>query len=104
MVQRRADELGIQHLHQGVGDKLRCAERLLQEFEIDWNAVCYIGDDLPDVAVMQQAGLSVAPADAARDAREAAHWTMRSPGGHGAVRELIERLLRAKNLWQFKAG
>jgi len=64
------------------------------------NEVCYIGDDLPDIAVMQSVALAVAPADAATDTRGAAHWILRSGGGEGAVRELIERLLRAKQRWE----
>ncbi|MFG0261462.1 MAG: HAD family hydrolase, partial [Novipirellula sp. JB048] len=61
--------------------------------------VCYIGDDLPDITVMKRVALAVAPADAATDARDAAHWVLRKQGGEGAVRELIERLLRAKGRW-----
>ena len=62
--------------------------------------VCYIGDDLPDVGVMRWAGLAAAPADAAADARDAAHWVLKSGGGGGVLRELIERLLRAKGRWE----
>jgi YrbI family 3-deoxy-D-manno-octulosonate 8-phosphate phosphatase len=62
--------------------------------------VCYIGDDLPDLPVMYEVGLSVAVADAANEVRDVATWVMKSPGGCGAVRELIERLLKAKSLWE----
>ena len=100
MVQRRADELGIEDVIQGADDKLRHATELLARWKLDWPAVCYIGDDLPDVPVMNRAGLSVAPADAASDAKEAAHWVLHCGGGQGAVRELAERLLRAKEQWK----
>ena len=62
--------------------------------------VCYIGDDLPDIAVMRRVALAVAPADAAFDAQEAAGWIMRSKGGEGVLRELIERLMRSKHCWE----
>lgn len=99
IVDRRAGELGIDHVSQGSGDKLKRAAEILSQWGCDLNSVCYIGDDLPDIPVMKQVALAVAPADAAPDARESAQWVLHSPGGHGAVRETIERLLRAKDLW-----
>jgi 3-deoxy-D-manno-octulosonate 8-phosphate phosphatase (KDO 8-P phosphatase) len=99
MVDRRATELGINHVSQGSGDKLKRAMEIVPELGCDFSSVCYIGDDLPDVAVMRKVALAVAPADAAEDARRSAHWVLQSPGGHGAVRETVERLLRAKGLW-----
>ncbi len=67
---------------------------------VELHQVCYIGDDLPDLPVMRRVGLAVAPADAAADVRQAAHWVLRSVGGAGCVRELIERLLKAKSRWE----
>ncbi|QDV44938.1 3-deoxy-D-manno-octulosonate 8-phosphate phosphatase KdsC [Stieleria neptunia] len=99
MVERRAVELGISHVSQGSGDKLQRALEILPEWGCELSSVCYIGDDLPDVPVMRRVGLAVAPADAAADVRNVAHWVLSSSGGHGAVRETIERLLRAKSLW-----
>ena len=99
MVQRRADELGIHHVSQGSGDKLGRALEMLPALGCDLDGVCYIGDDRPDVAVMKRVALAVAPADAAKDARDVAHWVLETAGGHGAVRETIERLMRAKGLW-----
>ncbi len=99
MVQRRAEELGISHIVQGAGDKLARAESILDELGIGFESLCYIGDDLPDLPVMRRAGLAVAPADAAADVRSAADWRLQQRGGEGAVREMIERLLRAKNQW-----
>ena len=99
MVDRRANELGIDHVSQGSGDKLNRATEVLSQWGCELASVCYIGDDLPDIAVMKQVGLAVAPADAATDAREVAHWVLRTDGGQGAVREVVERLLRGKGLW-----
>lgn len=100
IVAHRAAELGIKSVRQGYEDKLPAALEMIAEFGCTLEETCYIGDDLPDVAVMRRVGLAVAPADAATDARQAAHWVMRRSGGEGAVRELTERLLRAKNRWE----
>ncbi len=100
IVQHRAAELGIEHVRQGYEQKGPAAQAMMAEIGCTPQQVCYIGDDLPDIAVMQTVGLAVAPADAASDARNAAHWIMQRRGGEGVLRELIERLLRAKHRWQ----
>ena len=61
--------------------------------------MCYIGDDLPDIPAMQHVGLPVAVADAAIDVRNVATYITESLGGHGAVREVIERILRIQDRW-----
>ncbi|MEO1527298.1 MAG: HAD hydrolase family protein [Planctomycetota bacterium] len=99
IIDRRSSELGIAHVAQGSDAKVEKAETLLGEIGCDLTNVCYIGDDLPDIPVMTRSGLAAAPADAATDAREAAQWVLRSRGGEGAVREVIERLMRAKGCW-----
>jgi 3-deoxy-D-manno-octulosonate 8-phosphate phosphatase (KDO 8-P phosphatase) len=100
IVEYRAAELGIEHLRQGSEEKGSAAAAMIAELGCDPAHVCYVGDDLPDVAVMKSVALAVAPADAAADARHAAHWILRSRGGEGVLRELIERLLRAKHRWE----
>lgn len=100
IIDRRATELGIKHVAQGSDAKLEKAEALLDLIGCDFTNVCYIGDDLPDIPVMRQSGLAAAPADAALDARESAHWILRARGGEGAVREVIERLMRATGCWK----
>jgi len=100
IVDRRAAELGIADVQQGVADKRVAAEQMCRQWGCTMAQVCYIGDDLPDIATMKATGLSAAPADAARDAREAANWILHHPGGSGVVRELVERLLRAKGRWE----
>lgn len=100
MVERRASELGIENLFQSSRDKLQTAATFLEQRDYDLSSVCYLGDDLPDLPVLRSVGLAVAPADAATDVRDAAAWILESAGGHGAVRETVERLLRAKGLWE----
>lgn len=100
MVQRRASELGITELSQGNGQKWEVSQRMIESFRCSPANVAYIGDDLPDLAVMRKVGLAVAPADAAVDVIEAADWVLQTKGGDGAVRELIERLLRGGKRWE----
>lgn len=99
MVDRRAKELGIQSVSQGAGNKLERAQAMIREMNCSFENVCYLGDDLPDIPVMQLSSIAAAPADAASDVIENANWVLRSKGGHGAVREAVERLLRGKDLW-----
>ena len=99
MVNRRAKELGIQHIIQGRDDKWSAARELLDELSIDPAHVGHLGDDVPDVTVMRNVGLAIAPADASATASAAADWITRSAGGHGVVREVTERLLRASGDW-----
>ena len=100
IVDRRAKELGIDHVQQGATSKLPVAQTMFASIGCKPSEVCYIGDDLPDLPVMRQVGLSAAPADAANDVRKAADWTMNTRGGHGVLREMIERLMRAKQCWE----
>ena len=97
---RRADELGIDHVDDGVSDKLASVDRLRKELSLEWESVAFIGDDLSDIPPMQWAGFCAAPADAAPEVREVATYVCAAPGGRGAVREAIENLLRAQGVWE----
>jgi 3-deoxy-D-manno-octulosonate 8-phosphate phosphatase (KDO 8-P phosphatase) len=100
VVRIRADELGIKYVRQGFENKLPAALEMLEAMGCDLSSTCYIGDDLPDIAVMRRVALAVTPADGCTDAQHAAHWTLKHSGGDGAIRELTERLLRAKLRWE----
>lgn len=100
VVKIRAAELGIDIVRQGFSEKLPAAREILQAARFHPSEVCYIGDDLQDLAVMYEVGLAVAVADAAAEVRQAAAWVTTAPGGRGAVRELVERLLKAKGRWE----
>ena len=99
IVQRRAAELGVQAVVQGAEDKRSAFDAMLREFDLSPAQACYVGDDLPDVPVLRRAGLAVSVADGCDEARAAAHLVTQRPGGRGAVREVIERILRAQELW-----
>jgi 3-deoxy-D-manno-octulosonate 8-phosphate phosphatase (KDO 8-P phosphatase) len=99
IVRMRALELGIQIVRQGFEDKLPAAQQIIAQQGLQLDQVCYIGDDLTDVPVIRRVGLGVAVADAAAEVRDSAHWVTQTRGGAGAVREVIETLLKAKNRW-----
>ncbi len=98
-VKIRAAELGVEIVRQGADDKLAVTREILKESGLAFEQVCYVGDDLPDLAVLRAAGLGVAVADAAPELRRAAHHVTAAPGGAGAVRETIELILKAQRRW-----
>jgi 3-deoxy-D-manno-octulosonate 8-phosphate phosphatase (KDO 8-P phosphatase) len=99
VVQLRAEELGIAIVRQGVDDKLQAAEAILAECGMAWDQAAFIGDDLPDLPVVMRCGVGVAVADACPELVAAATIVTHLPGGRGAVREVIERLLKAGGSW-----
>lgn len=96
-VERRAKELQIE-AHCAVADKLALVERLRAEMGIGMDAVAFMGDDLPDLAVMRSVGLAVAPGNAHPWTARDAHWRTVAHGGDGAARELCDLLLGAQGL------
>lgn len=98
-IERRARELRFDEIHQGVADKLRLFNTLLERRGLEAQEVAYVGDDLVDVQVMTLAGLAFAVPEAPDEVRRVAHYVTRVPGGHGAVREVIEVILKARGLW-----
>lgn len=96
---RRARELGIAEVRQGASNKLDELKSLTQKLGVDVAHVLYVGDDLPDLAPMARAAISAAPSDAAAEVIAAATWKLATAGGCGAVREIVERLLRERGEW-----
>lgn len=96
MTARRCRELGVRHLVQGVEDKLAAFHRLRARLGVTAGACACVGDDVPDVPLMREVGLSFAVADAHAQARSAAHVITQLPGGRGAVREICDYLLEAR--------
>ncbi len=99
VVQVRAEELGIGIVRQGVEDKLAAAAAIVAENAMAWEQVAFVGDDLPDLPVIRRVGVGIAVADACAEVRAAAAWVTALPGGRGAVREVVERLLQARGGW-----
>lgn len=95
-VSRRAAELGIRHVHQGVADKGTELDRLLAALAVEPAETACVGDDTPDLPMLRRAGLAIAVADAHPALVAAAHWTTAAPGGRGAVREVCDLLLSTR--------
>ncbi|MBI3948195.1 MAG: HAD hydrolase family protein [Armatimonadetes bacterium] len=96
VVRRRAAELGVRHVLDGVRDKRAALAALVERLGLAAHAVAFIGDDLNDLPAFAACALSIAVADAPPRVREAAMWVTRAPGGRGAIREVVERLLNAQ--------
>ncbi|MDD4309374.1 MAG: HAD-IIIA family hydrolase [Candidatus Cloacimonetes bacterium] len=95
---RRCKDLHIEHLYQGVENKLKCMNELLVKLNLEPKNVCYMGDDWNDVPVMRKVAFSAAPADAQPDVIKVVDWISPRDGGHGAVRDLINYVLMRKGL------
>ena len=100
IVDARARELGIRHVIQGSQDKRAACQSLLDRLGLDWNAVAYMGDDLPDLPVLRASGLALTVPEAPEAVRAQAHWIAPLGGGRGAVRCAAEMLLGARGQWQ----
>ena len=96
----RARQLGIRHCLVGIKDKPAALTALQAELGVTATGTAFVGDDLNDLAVRPVVGLLLAPADACQAVRRRADAVLNQPGGHGAVRELAERLLRARGGWE----
>ena len=94
----RARQLGIQHCLVGIKDKPEAVLQLQQQLGIHMAETSFVGDDLNDLAVRPVVGLLMAPADACAPVRQGAHAVLRNKGGHGAIRELAERILQSRGL------
>ena len=98
MVSRRAKELGIKEVHQKIDDKLVVYTMLKRRYGLRDEEVCYIGDDEPDISVIKKVGVSAAPADGMDEVRSIVDIVTKRNGGRGAVREVLDRILRSKKL------
>jgi YrbI family 3-deoxy-D-manno-octulosonate 8-phosphate phosphatase len=98
-IRRRAADLWLDIVRLGVDDKLPAVDALAEEFGISREQVCYIGDDLLDLPTIRAVGLGVAVADAVEDVRQAAGYVTSVRGGNGAVREVVELILKNTGRW-----
>jgi 3-deoxy-D-manno-octulosonate 8-phosphate phosphatase (KDO 8-P phosphatase) len=100
VVEIRAAEVGVATVIQGAIHKMPAYRQLLKETGLRPDQVCFVGDDAPDLPILRNCGLAVAPADACPDVLQAVHLVTMKRGGEGAVREVIELILRCQGLWQ----
>lgn len=95
----RAEHLGIEHVLQDCHHKLPAIQKLLGELQLSPQQVAYVGDDLPDLPVIKYVGFGVAVANAVDEVKREADYVTTRPGGGGAVREVIEYILKQNGKW-----
>jgi len=98
IVERRAAELGITHLFQGVKQKAEQLQSILEKEGLDWDNVAVIGDDLNDLSMIRRAGWSFTPADGVKAIKNEVDTILTINGGEGAVREMIDTIIEKENL------
>jgi 3-deoxy-D-manno-octulosonate 8-phosphate phosphatase (KDO 8-P phosphatase) len=96
----RAKELKIDFLEQTKGEKVAAVENILAATGLNWEEVCFMGDDVVDLGVLKRAGVAAAVADAIDEAKAVSHYVTHANGGQGAVREVVELILKAQNRWR----
>jgi len=96
----RAAELALDAVMLGKSDKNAAFEQFLERYDAAPGRVAFIGDDLPDLPVLGRCALAFAPADAAAEVKAVVHQVLDARGGHGAAREMIERILKARGEWE----
>jgi 3-deoxy-D-manno-octulosonate 8-phosphate phosphatase (KDO 8-P phosphatase) len=95
----RARQCKFRYVYQGHTEKIPILNEILADAKLEAGEVAYIGDDLTDVVVMRRVGLAIATANARLEVKAAAHYVTCAEGGHGAVREAVELLLKAQGRW-----
>ncbi|MCB0587740.1 MAG: 3-deoxy-D-manno-octulosonate 8-phosphate phosphatase [Phaeodactylibacter sp.] len=99
-VKKRLENLGVEHIYISVEDKLRVFEKYIRENQIDEESILYMGDDVPDYAVMRRVGFPTCPKDAAHEMFQLAMYVSPYEGGMGCVRDVIEKVLRLNGHWR----
>ena len=100
IVENRMKELGVDIIHQASKDKIASANQILEHLNLSFQNVAYIGDDLTDMALMETVGLAASVSDGAPEVKKCAQLVTKAGGGQGAIRELIEAILKSQNRWQ----
>ena len=98
IVSHRMSDLGVRHIYQGCRDKLSAFEELLQTTGLKPELAAYVGDDLPDLPIMQRVGFAIAVNNAHVFVKQHCDWVTTLPGGKGAVREVTDLILESQSL------
>ena len=103
-VEERFKELGVFDIYMGAHHKTEAYQDLLDNYDLDPETILYLGDDVPDIPVMEKVGLGCCPADAVSDVKAMADYVSHKNGGEGCVREIIEQVLRVQGKWRLNLG
>lgn len=101
-VLKRLQYLGIQDIYLAIKNKKQLLEKWCAEKGVEWKQLLYMGDDLPDVPLLQSAGLAACPADAVGEVKKVSHYISTIRGGEGCVREVIEKTLKLAGRWHYE--
>ena len=97
-VAHRAKNLGITEFHQGIKYKLPILEDIIKKYNFTFKNVSYMGDDLPDICILEKVGLACCPNDAVDEVKNICDFVSTKDGGRGAIRELCDFVLRSQNI------
>ncbi len=100
ILKRRAKEHSVNEIFQDVSDKIEVFHKLLKKYKLNPEEIAFLGDDLVDIKVMKRSGLAVAVADAVLEVKKIAHYVTRRNGGKGAIREVIDLIIKAQGKWE----
>jgi len=100
-VKNRLEKLGIENVQMGIENKNQFLSLYLEENKLKWEEILYMGDDLPDLPLMKQVGLSCCPNDAVNEIKAVVKYISPVKGGWGCVRDVIEKVLKINDHWQF---
>ena len=98
---KRLQYLGIEEIHLGLIDKLKFFEGIRKQYNLQWKEILYMGDDLPDIPVLQQVGLPCCPEDAVPEVKSVSKYISSISGGKGCVRDVIEKVLKLNDHWKY---
>ena len=98
-ITKRLNMLGVHDVFTGIPDKVVKLEEYMEQYGLKPEEIVFVGDDIPDMRVMQRVGIAACPADAAPEIRQICHFVSERPGGHGCVRDIVEQTLKAQGKW-----
>ncbi|MBE8713279.1 KdsC family phosphatase [Sphingobacterium hungaricum] len=98
-VKMRLEGLGVEEIHLGISDKVSVLDSLVDKYNLDKATILYMGDDIPDYYAMQEVGLPVCPSDAVEEIKAISKYVSSKSGGNGAVRDVIEKVLKLQGKW-----
>lgn len=96
IVDKRAADLGINEVYQGAKNKIEALRALMDKYSLDFSQIAYVGDDLPDVCVLERVGFACCPADAVDEVKRICHFVSDKEGGRGAVRQITDMIIGKK--------
>jgi len=99
-LKKRVAELKIDYLYENAKNKLSAMKDFLKKEKLGWKETCYMGDDLPDLPLMEKVGLAITPSNGCKEVKKASHFVCQKTGGDGAVREAIEHVLKEQKKWE----